>query len=742
MIVEIEPRAIVDKARSLNDYPIKYIDNATSLFLRKSIPVLSPKSDNRNSLINLFDCYLGVTGQSITYLSLSSNHINKIFSGFIGALSCETFIEASKITRDTYVRTIIRALKNMSFDIPNLISDIDRNTARNLWMQMHPDTLQREYYNGWRVTSKDGKEGRSLRLAWIWDKLGFDIARSFYAAANLFTQRYEGASQGCYVPVLNDLFKYIESSHSKIVEKNLASPAFTTKVVEGFCRVFFEKKVGADNCLLTTIKRWNDALPFLEAVLLESGVFAKPNRPFPYIAPKRKTGVESNISRNKNGVVVKNKLILSVPLHMTDDEVIQLLFRKITNDVDEVLRWAQGQANSIFTRFKENEGEFDYRDFDLKLHKIKKKYKTTEISKARSVEIAYRLGLPTSYSLEPFVYLLIKERPSITESFLYTLELNDKHGKFVGIEKSDECTYLVGYKKRRGGKRSQLKVELNEKSIEIVDQIVQITEPLRKYLKAIGDDNYRYLFLSCRTGFAYPKRIAASLNSKRENAANDNRFHQFIESSENLDQKEIRQLIERLTPTRFRATVGVQVYLETGSAKAMSEALGHAKYKPDLLAHYLPEPILQFFQSRWIRIFQKGIVCEAMKDSPLLLRASNFTSMNELDKFLNNHALGLPDDPVGLGNDEDVSQVYISVDENILTLLLSLELAVALTDQKKISAKAKHWSKFASLLKVEIEKNSYDLEMNLALKKARSNLDPTLMQGLIIDTQVSQGMEG
>ena len=176
----------------------------------------------------------------------------------------------------------------------------------------------------------------------------------------------------------------------------------------------------------------------------------------------------------------------------------------------------------------------------------------------------------------------------------------------------------------------------------------------------------------------------------------------------------------------------------------MSEALGHINYKPELLSHYLPEPILQFFQSRWIRIFQKGIVCEAMKDRPLRLRASNFKTMDELDMFLNNHVLSLPDDPAETGADEniDVGRVYISVDENILTVLLSLESAVASADHNKISAKAIYWSKFTSFLTVEIEKNSFDPEMNLALENARNNVDPALMQGLIYNSQVSQYMGG
>ena len=198
-------------------------------------------------------------------------------------------------------------------------------------------------------------------------------------------------------------------------------------------------------------------------------------------------------------MIVKNKLIVDVPLHLTDDEVIKLIFKKINKDVDTVLNWAQQEASSIYERCTMNGTKFDYMDFELTTNQIASKYGISLKRKEKTVDLAHRLGLPTSYSLEPFVYLLIKERPKITESFLFSLELYDKHGNFVGLEKTDACTYLLGCKKRRGGERALQKVELNKKSITLVNQIIKLTEPLRKYLKAKGDDNYRYLFLSCIT---------------------------------------------------------------------------------------------------------------------------------------------------------------------------------------------------------------------------------------------------
>ena len=113
----IKQRTIVHSTAALNSYPRKHIDALTTSLLRKSIPVQSSKSDLRNPLVGLLDCYLGLTGQSLTFLSLSKKATNNLFSGFIGALSCETFVKASEISRDSYIRSFSRAIEAISAEV-------------------------------------------------------------------------------------------------------------------------------------------------------------------------------------------------------------------------------------------------------------------------------------------------------------------------------------------------------------------------------------------------------------------------------------------------------------------------------------------------------------------------------------------------------------------------------------------------------------------------------------------------
>ena len=193
----LKSRSIIQTAFALNYYPRKHIDAPTLSLLRQSIPVGGNRSDLSNPLINLLDGYLGITGQSITYLSLFKNTANELFSGFIGALLCETFVATSRSTRDNYVRTILKTLKAMSFDIPNLTSDIDqRHCSNSLERDADLTPFSASITKGGVLNLRQVKEGGlRIKLAWVWNNLGPEVARALHKAANDFTQRYERKSQ-------------------------------------------------------------------------------------------------------------------------------------------------------------------------------------------------------------------------------------------------------------------------------------------------------------------------------------------------------------------------------------------------------------------------------------------------------------------------------------------------------------------------------------------------------------------
>lgn len=203
--------------------------------------------------------------------------------------------------------------------------------------------------------------------------------------------------------------------------------------------------------------------------------------------------------------------------------------------------------------------------------------------------------------------------------------------------------------------------------------------------------------------------------------------------------EDLHNFMYRVSLSTVRASVGVSIYLETMSVTEMAQALGHARYDPELLEHYLPEPILAFFQSRWIRIFQKAIICEAMKDSVYLLEATKFRDMDELNEFLENHALknipeAVTDNSYQNTSQNDNSQVYFSVDKGVLTALLSLQSAVdSAPDKSKLNEYAIYWDKVTTLIIKEIERGK-DRNLKSHLSQAREHINANTMEDLIYAT--------
>ncbi|MDT4835734.1 hypothetical protein FQZ97_694080 [compost metagenome] len=168
----------------------------------------------------------------------------------------------------------------------------------------------------------------------------------------------------------------------------------------------------------------------------------------------------------------------------------------------------------------------------------------------------------------------------------------------------------------------------------------------------------------------------------------------------------------------MRSTSGVITFLNTGSVYAMAEALGHTRYDPDLLERYLPESILHFFRDRWVRVFQTGIIIQAMKDSPYLLESSGFRTMSELDSFLEQNTIkfsqSLNEPQFNKSKLKPENKTLITLNIQVAQILLSILKSKGETI-RPLNTKAEHWADFAhhllSFLKSDNENHLEALEI-------------------------------
>ena len=455
---------------------------------------------------------------------------------------------------------------------------------------------------------------------------------------------------------------------------------------------------------------------------------------------KRIDGQSTNIRTNDDGADVKVKLVLEIPLHLTESEAIEVLFISISKRLKIIESWATAQIADLYGRVlrrkqlaaqgelvdttKRKKGHlliipnicciFETYGYGEPYSHYASLSVDTKDSQTPAYDLASYMGMPLAGSLMPFQLLLILRHPIITSEFLVDFDLWNKLGQRSGYVLDGAVYKLVGYKDRKGAGRSEQKITLTPETKALVDQIIEITAPLREYLKSQGNPIWRKLFITCGNAFSPPVKSTLAPWSRSTlrpgTYLRTNLLTQFRPHTE-MPEDDLVKFLEMVSASSVRASRVAEIFIKTHSAETTSQALGHESYDPNLMDHYLPKVIIDFLHERRMRVFNKILICHTLQDSPFLFRASNFSSVAELDTFLVNHAFGdVPaylQDPEGRHEKlENDGTVYALVSADILSVLLSIKQAVeqAPTNQK-VNAKAVYWATYTGFLEREISKH-------------------------------------
>ncbi|HBO0123673.1 TPA: hypothetical protein L4A27_001082 [Pseudomonas aeruginosa] len=732
------------------------------------------QTDGRTSgsLLMIFEAYCHLAGHKISFLSLSSMSFVEIARGFLGALADESLVGVGPSARSIYAKGFPRLLQKMRNEIPLLPSlTVEQELPQNnqyIWEKekksICPDAVR--YWSGWPVQGRKGKISY-LPINLIWNSHGKEFAEKIY---KLYSQNAEKQLAPAHAD-FNLLLIFLSQNASDWPAQTFEHPIMIKEFFLKNMFFVFIKALHDGTNLLTKTRSYSKLIHTIETAFIEPGAWARPfSGKLPCPVSKSPPGTHTNIKKTQDGTLVKEKLITAVPLHMTDSEAIEILFKKIKQDNQLVVKWAKKKLRTIRKNQLKREclaatgtPYNERKPFRIGVNEvceadICKDFKELGISHIRDNVVRIKgeplvnavldlLAIPNVEHFLAFQVLLVAKHPCLTEGFFTHFELYDKRGNLSGFLKTDTGYKLTGYKDRKGGALSEQVISLTPRQAVWVRQIISLTEPLREELRKAGNDSWRYLFLHCSKSISTPKRPEPMKLNSKTIKYKKHLIREFCEAS-GESEKGMAEFITRLSVTAFRASCGVEVYLDTHSVEAMAKALGHTTYSSALLSSYLPEPILAFFQTRWIRIFQRGLICEAMKDSPYLLEATQFKTMDELHTFLENHAireipehLKSPDSlknssQQGLATEKfgDDSQVLISVNRGMLTTLISLKMAVSNAEEKSnICAKAVYWSKFTDLVVRHIEEE-YNSDLQDYLKFARLHANAAHMEGLIYAT--------
>lgn len=758
---------VIKNTAALANYPHDVLAPDVVELLERT--VMQVGSIPPNVMLKLFECYCDLQGAKVTYLTLSSPRYVELVRGFLGALMSDSFVDNEEASRHSIVRTMVVVHQALCNQIPAMewVEQDPASMSLNdaAWLEQRPKMCpeRMQYWNGWAMETAKGKEF-FLRLPCLWTSHGQKFTEEFFIE---WKQFFKKQARPAYA-MQNKMAEFLAAHSEDWPAVSFQHPQKIKEFFLAFMKDFFLKVHSRGLNINAQIKTWNRFMSNCEEVFIETGKWATPYQgglPKPKMKPD--LGHESRKKIEEDGVVVHEKLITPVPLHLTDDEAIEILFNRIITDISIVKSWALDRCsvliNSVHRRkalaafgtpishgmsmksTDEIGHENIFATFEHDGYRCDKKYVKSHFGINPTAKTAELLGLPTAFSLYPYQCLLVSEHPEITLGFLDKFQLQDDNGDYIGYIESGRTAKLIGYKDRRGKKLGEQIIELTVNSKRWIEEIIEITAPLREALRKEGNPTWKELFITCGTGFGRP----ASASIPMWNRSKFNSCPQFLKTLvEQFSPYEktmpcgIRMFLERVSLSSLRSSCGVEVYLRTKSVTEMAKALGHASYNTTLLRRYLPEAILSFFQSRWIRIFQRSIICEAMKDSPYLLEATSFESMDELHVFLTNHALR--DIPQHLINPESKptknkaasqqSHVYISIDAGIMTALLSLEAAVKNSDDTLlICGRAKYWAEVSKSVSEEIERG-HDTLLKEHLITARIHCNPRRMNKVIYAT--------
>lgn len=763
-------------------YPITALPPDVVDLMQRTFDGLGERVRGRSGhLIRAFDAYCHVTGTSMTYLSLSGPGFQKVIQGFFGALDSESLLPVGSQSRRAYKQSLIKMLEKMREEVPMLSKftpdDLKPGIYEEVWqaMQCDLDPVALRYWNGWLVEGRNGNKGY-LPIAYLWNSHGPEFAEDVY-------ERYRNNSSKKLAPAhseFNKFIYYLADNKERWPISTFQNPLKLKKLFIDFMLHSFKQTLANGGDVQGRTRSYSKFIYSMDETFLQSGAWVKPFAgALPKPISKELPTSRTNTKKNSDGTVVKNKLITEVPMHLTDSDAIEILFKKIHEDNALVLKWARyrlqkakesyetfaklSNAGTVITNDNTNVKTIEeigadnicatYLAKGISYFKDNIKKILGKTNKAEAYEL---LSIPSVDTIFALQMLLIYGHPDVTDAFFLNLELYNKKGTLTGFTKTESGVYqLSGYKDRAGGPNSERKILLSEEEAEWVKLMISMTKVLRDELRSVGNDEWRYMFL--QTGGKF--KPAAKPEYMRLNERTIKFRQRMLTEFMTLGSRgklETERFMIRLSLTAFRASAAVEIFLRDHDVEEMARALGHKRYSSSLLSSYLPEPILAFFQTRWIRLFQRGIICMAMKDSPRLLEVTRFANMEELHLFLENHALrDIPEHlknpdylkkPASLVAANDAyankpDQVIVSIDTGVLTALLSLRAAIteaAIRAQKnppgrQLCSKAIYWSRFTDLVVREIEEG---LESDLLehLESAQQHLNATYMEDFIYET--------
>ncbi len=707
----------------------------------------------RRALLRL-ECFLQITGQTLRIEDLEGSVSSRPLELFLGACDSGAFGRGAIPVQTWYFLNValkdsLPKLQLPSYTTADVAADHPQVRLREEFLNLRLNQERVEFWRGWHGKNSAGRTS-SLRLWKFHERFGSDATQELCDAAFGW---YRGRRDQA-IPLVQELADFASSRQ----KADFKDPISLGALLRDFFVTWLSARAENENDIANSVGIWRRFVQLLEMNLFGQA-WAHPLPAIP--RPKQSHGNETvgRIAVTERGVEVQDALLTAVPLHISDSQAFQLIFKDISADYGAILKWAKTEvdlanARLEFRKERAKKGiaygqpthlsreERFLTNSNNHLNHASATFESSGLSHLGSsyaTAVRYpkpyplttwELGLPLPHLLLAYGTILVDQHPQLTSQLLADFNLYDAKGNRTGLQLIDDAWVMTGFKLRRGSSLAEQKIKLTPRALEVVLQIELMTEPLRLWLRQKKRDTWRLLFLSIASVGRDPKKWNPNSEAHRQAQWLSSRMEELV----GLDQDYARSLASRFSLRRVRATRGVLIYIETSSLEAMARALGHRSYNQNLLDRYLPKAIQDFFTERWVRLFQTGIICEALRDSPHLQEAGDFDSAEDLNTFLEHHMLKkVPvhiDEPDASRTNDAGSQLVFGLSHDNLTLLKSVEIAVR-DSPAQANALANRWAGVSERLFAHLLTQTEQPDLCAMARNAALRADPSRVRGIV-----------
>jgi hypothetical protein len=702
------------RTRWIRFYSLSVVSDET---WRRAIAPLNDKSRSSQEVaLRLFDAFLRILG--IKFKDGFSYDVLELYLGFL-----LTDVDASLDGAYRYIRALCNLMPAMNMERSEIFENKKeefRSECIKKYKSAQKDQGLLRFYTGWMVKARDGEECFA-NLIDVYETYGADEVEKYHRALRKYIRKYPlstalgklGSLKQVMMHICGDLPTHSDYS---LLQRPVEVSSYCYYLLE-LLRLKDLAERGTEEYILG---RWKKMAGVIEEFLVGFEIIAPPLFKL-FKTTFKKTLDHRGGQKQKDRTYIET--LTNIPIEVSDDETADRIFKSIVDDLATVVDICEEARRVVLDQHYTRIG-YSYlgKVSDSSTPQVEKlllvnqcatwehfhytacdeKSRPDIYGEARN--LASKLGLVTSSSLLPFLYLLVKEHPAITASWLLGFELYDELDHSYGFRPDGQ--FAVSEKPRKGTDKAKQRIHLSQKAIALFREIDLLTKQQREYLKARGDDSWRYLLLSPGKGHSEPRRIKV-INGIWNTFYNTSLLQKMFKQRIGGDAcKDPVGLYRRISLGNVRRSSALVTYFNTGSTQAMADALGHDALVDDLLGRYLPPQLEAYFKNRWVRIFLNALTFEIMKDSPYLIESLDLNTMQELDGFLKHHRLeplpahlrlgkyGAPDSI----SDDTYDLAIIPISPTLSTVLVTLKHVIDTGGGLAHSAIAETWYQTARFM--------------------------------------------